>query len=87
MSAVYWVLISDGLLGAGIMLPDGLRFVTPPPLPPPDVVTVLHDLPGAHWYRIEDDGAPPELDGCRVELTFRVQDGRPALAGRRPVLS
>jgi len=75
MSASYWVLISDELMAAGVTWPDGMR-VTGPGYPggPRDR--------GAMWYRMEDDGAPPGLDGRRVELTFRMEGDVPVVASR-----
>jgi hypothetical protein len=85
VSARYWVLISDELLARGIAWPDGLRFASPPVLPSQgtDVITEPHELPGMTWRLIQDDDAPAELEGCRVELVFRSESGRPVLAERR----
>jgi hypothetical protein len=74
MSAQYWVLVSDELMKTGPSWPAGLRPVKGDCRPPGE----LH----ARWWLFEDDGAPPELDGHKVELTFRLEDGEPALAGR-----
>jgi hypothetical protein len=35
---------------------------------------------------IEDDNAPPELEGAHVELVFELFDGEPRIIQRRPVL-
>jgi hypothetical protein len=75
VSAVYWVLIPDELADAGLTWPDGMRITGPPQ---PDRPW----YPGAQWYLVEDDHAPAELDGRRVELTFRIEDRIPVVAGR-----
>jgi len=74
MSASCWVLISDELTAAGITWPDGMRPVRADDRTPPHY--------GTRWWLIEDDGAPPELDGRRVELTFRMEGDVPVVASR-----
>lgn len=71
----YWVLVSDLLMedGSGPPgWPSSLRPVRPDEsAPPPDAYS--------RWWLFEDDDAPPELEGKRVELTFTrgqvAQDG------------
>lgn len=75
MNAQYWVLISDELMDAGLTWPDGMR-VTGPPVPD------QHWNPHMHWYQVTDDNAPPELQGRRVELSFRLEGRVPVVAGR-----
>lgn len=78
MTVRYWVLVSNDLLYGDLdmMLPAGLRLVTPP-VPPAEAVPGPYGsagpepFQGTHWQLFEDDTAPPELAGCRVELTFR----------------
>jgi hypothetical protein len=86
MSARYWVLISDELARIGLQFPDGMRFV-----PPAQGTAYRRNRPrestaalsGAHWYLLEDDRAPVELDGCRVELVLRSEGGRAVIAERK----
>jgi hypothetical protein len=89
VSAAYWVLIADELMTAGMVLPPGLRLAGPPVLPTGPVLPVqpqpVVQLPGAHWHLFEDDGAPPELNGRRIELILRLEAGHPVLAERRVV--
>lgn len=69
MSARYHVLASDELMAAGdLQWPEGLRPVEQEPADP-------GRYPGMHWWLLEDDGAPAELDGKRVELAFGIAAG------------
>jgi catechol 2,3-dioxygenase-like lactoylglutathione lyase family enzyme len=67
VSARYYVLVSQDLLDDppdwGVL---GLRLVEQGGF----------TEPGMRWCLFEDDGAPGELDGCRVELTL-TSDGTP----------
>jgi hypothetical protein len=38
--------------------------------------------PGMHWWLFDDEGAPPELDGKRVDLTFEAVCGTPGVSAR-----
>jgi hypothetical protein len=71
------VLASDELITAmdPSLLPDGLRLAIP--------AAIQHDPRGpASWYRFEDDSAPAELDGKRVELIL----GRQGREGAKSVI-
>lgn len=81
----YHVLASDDLMATdGLLWPEGMRPVQQEPTDP-------GRYPGMHWWLIEDDDAPPELEGERVELTFAAildNDGDPVgseIAARRVV--
>lgn len=77
MSAAYWVRVSDELL-AGLdpsYLPDGLRLADPG--------IRLRGVPGVSEVLFEDDNAPAELNGQRVELSFRRGGDQTVIAGRR----
>jgi hypothetical protein len=77
VSARYTALVPEELIAAWdtSLLPAGLR-----------VAEIAGVLPAYLPYRIvtfEDDGAPEELEGKRVDLLFRVRpDGRVVIAGR-----
>lgn len=88
MTAAYQVLVSDSFIAAfaaelaatgKLALPAGLRLAGP--LPPArrhdlrDVISTGTELDSAQWVTFADDGAPPELDGCRVELVLRLARG------------
>ena len=61
MGVRYHLLMSDEMMETRqIPWPEGLR-----PVERGDSA-----FPGAHWHLFEDDGAPEELDGRRVELTL-----------------
>lgn len=84
MTTTYWVLVSDAL-AADLdpdLLPEGLVLnegICPEP-------GYLGTESVAHWHRFTDAGAPPELDGRRVELVLALpaQEGaRPVITGRR----
>ena len=66
MTARYHVLCSDELMDSH---PDW-----PPYLRPVEVSALSHE-PGMRWWLFEDDQALPELDGKRVELFARREDG------------
>jgi hypothetical protein len=87
VSAEYLVLISDELIASGLTWPAGMRLASPLPAVSsgPDPLGLPYGLPHARWYRVEDDEAPPELEGCPVELVFRVANGKPVLAERRVI--
>lgn len=82
MTARYWVPVSDELYVAGISWPDGLRLAQ---LPEPDP----HRAEPWIWCLIEDDNAPPELDGKRVELILgrRGREGAKAVIIERRVIA
>jgi hypothetical protein len=76
VTARYWVLATRELLHAGPRWEDaGLRQVG------------FGGWQDRHtrWVLIEDPGAPPELDGKEVELTFSLIDGKPQIADRQIV--
>jgi hypothetical protein len=79
MTASYWVLVADELLDSmdPSLLPDGLRLAEPPA----EAGDALGVYP-AHWHRFEDDNAPAELDGKRVELVL----GRQGREGAKSVI-
>jgi hypothetical protein len=91
VSATYRVLVSDSMLAcfAGqldatgtLRLPAGLTLAGQlPGLRDLDWA----ELPRAYWVTFADEGAPPELDGCRVALFLRLEDGQPVIAERRVV--
>ena len=60
MAVRYHLLMSDEMTERQIPWPEGLR-----PVERGDSA-----FPGAHWWLFEDDNAPEELDGRRVELTL-----------------
>jgi hypothetical protein len=65
MSARYWVLVSDELMGSLPLWLDGFR-----PVKEGSV-----EAPGMTWHLFEDDSAPEELDGKRVEVTISRETG------------
>ena len=74
----YWVQVADELMrDTALQWPSCLRPVRPADsAPPPD-----ND---SRWWLFEDDGAPAELDGKKVELTFtRIDSERPVVTERR----
>jgi hypothetical protein len=88
MSARYWVQISAELMAAGITWPDGMRMAGEARMPSGEPVAWPWELycpwPWA-WYLVEDDGAPPELEGREVELVFRMEDCTPVVVSREPL--
>ena len=63
MAARYYVRVADGLTETRqVPWPEGLR--------PVRQAGGKSTPPGWHWHLFEDDGAPEELDGKRVELTL-----------------
>ena len=63
MSARYWVLCSDELMAQpDLRWPSFIRPVRASEELPPDN--------WSRWWLFEDDDAPAELDGKRVEVTF-----------------
>jgi hypothetical protein len=79
LSARYTAMVSDELTTAWdtSLLPEGLRV---------SGITECGPDPAYVHYRIvtfDDDDAPEELTGKRVNLTFRIQpDGKVVIAGR-----
>lgn len=73
MSVRYWSLFSDELMLDNPRWPEGLR---PVEQGEADVVR------RAHWWLLEDDGAPATLEGKRVELTF-TRSGNTVMIGTR----
>jgi hypothetical protein len=69
----YWVLISDEVMATpDIQWPAGLQ----------PVERGASEHPGMRWWLFEDDDAPPELDGKKVELAIsrgRVTEDGPDL--------
>lgn len=63
MGVRYHVLVSDDLMASEPAWPACLRPVEQEPTDPE-----MH--PDMHWWLFEDDDAPPELAGKRVELSF-----------------
>ena len=84
MTAQYWVLASDELMTSmdPSLLPDGLRISPVPAERSPS------DPPGMRWYLAEDDSAPAELNGCKVELILarRGREGAKSVIAERRVL-
>jgi hypothetical protein len=78
MSATYWVLASDELITTmdPSLLPDGLR-LEKGTAPEPARLGEWYSG-SSHWYQFTDDGAPPGLDGKRVELILGRQGREPA---------
>ena len=77
MSAAYWVPVSDELLRDmdPSLLPDGLRLA--------DLGVTTRGVPGGGTEALfEDDNAPPELGGKRVELIL----GRRGREGAKAVI-
>lgn len=66
MSARYWVLVSDELMAS---LPVWLHNFRP-------VKEGNVESPGMTWHLFEDDDAPEELDGKRVEVIISRDTGR-----------
>jgi hypothetical protein len=60
MAVRYYVQVADELMERQIPWPEGLR----------PVEREESTVPGSHWHLFEDDGAPEELEGRRVELTL-----------------
>jgi hypothetical protein len=81
-AARYWVLVADNLMrgvSPGPEWPACLRPVRPDDsAPPPDAYS-------RRWL-FEDDDAPAELDGKKVELTFCRVDNGPAQITDRQVV-
>lgn len=78
MSARYWVLCADEVMNSvEQQWPDGLRPIELNPVSPPDA-------PEAHWWLLEDDGAPASLEGKQVELTFVRSGGGIMIGSRSP---
>jgi hypothetical protein len=72
----YWVLMSVDLVtdSAPMLEGAGLHLIE----------YGAQDSPGMRWCLFEDDGAPPDLDGKRVELTFtRDADGGTRISDRQ----
>lgn len=62
MTARYWVQASDELMSTRqIPWPEGLRPVGGPG---------VSEFRGSRWHLFEDDGAPEDLEGKKVELTL-----------------
>lgn len=81
MAVRYWALMSHDLMAHKDELrwPDGLRPVrqaTDGPGPSRDCA----------WWLLEDDGAPADLEGRRVELTF-TRSGDHAMIGSRKLVT
>ena len=69
MAVRYHVLISDELMAMDdLPWPECLRPAEQEPTDPAR-------YPGMHWWLFEDDDAPAELEGKRVELTFTRASG------------
>lgn len=78
----YWVQVADDLMRSvhgPLDWPESLRPVrADESAPPPDAYS--------RWWLFEDDDAPPELDGKKVELTFsRIGWERSTITERRVV--
>lgn len=85
MSATYWVLISDELVASpGFRFPAGLRFTGPEWLQALGMYPADPErFPGMTWRKVEDDDAPEDLEGRRVELICRLEDGEPVVSERK----
>jgi hypothetical protein len=79
VAARYWVLVSDELMASLPLWLDGFR-----PVKEGNVET-----PGMTWHLFEDDDAPEELEGKRVEVTISRSTGSlgspPKITGRQVV--
>lgn len=73
----YRVLIADPLLSMGMVWPPGVRLVR----------QLEAGTAGTHYWLLEDEGAPPELEGREVELVLARVDGEPVVRERRPVVT
>jgi hypothetical protein len=60
MAARYWTLITDDLMDASPQWPPMLR----------PVERGGTERPGVWWWLIEDDDAPADLDGKKVDMTL-----------------
>lgn len=60
MAARYWTLVTDDLIDAAPQWPPMLR--------PVERGGIEH--PGTHWWLLEDDDAPEDLDGKEVDVTL-----------------
>jgi len=89
MSATYWVLTSDELITSmdPSLLPDGLR-LDEAVIPEPARLGEWYSA-RSHWRRFTDDGAPPGLEGKRVELVLgrRGREGAKAVIIERRVIA
>ena len=76
MTARYWVPVAPELLTGldSSLLPDGLRLA--------DLGVTTRTYPGGLEALFEDDNAPEDLDGRRVELTL----GRQGREGAKAVI-
>jgi hypothetical protein len=84
----YWVLAADGLMKGEFgepVWPAGLRPDLSVAGRPDD--SALPPPPGSRWWLFEDDDAPAELNGKKVELTFSYVDNGPAQITDRQVAS
>ena len=70
MSVRYWVLVSDELMVSLPLWLDGFR-----PVKEGNV-----ESPGMTWHLFEDDGAPEDLDGKKVEVIISRDTGSPGSA-------
>ena len=80
MTARYHVLCSDELMDSHPQWPSYLR---------PVEVSALSYEPGMRWWLFEDDEAPGEFDGQKVELLFAARidgDSKTAFVMERHVL-
>jgi hypothetical protein len=79
VSARYWVLVTDELFAS--------EYTTWPPgmVPVLDLAdrklfygqgTPAHELAPMHWQLFSDDAADQELEGHKVSITLRVEDGK-----------
>lgn len=65
MGIRYHVLVNDLLMDENPQWPEGFR--------PVERESAGH--PGTHWWLFEDDNAPAELEGKRVEVHFARASG------------
>lgn len=76
MTASYYVLVTDELLDSDLDWESAGLHMT-------ERGTLAE--PGARWCRFTDDGAPPELNGKRVDLVIGFRDGRHVITRRTVV--
>jgi hypothetical protein len=74
MTARYWTLITDELMGAAPQWPPMLR----------PVERGGYEFPGLRWWLIEDDDAPDDLDGKEVDVTLIRLPGGMITVERKP---
>lgn len=88
MSACYWVLGTDSIFhdGSAGSWPDTLRLASPETLARyPVRPSAPHTAP-SDWRLVEDDDAPPELDGKEVSVILHMVNDVPGIGVRNEVI-